>query len=104
MTNGPARRIKQWRLVTSSARGNRQRDEETNAELIKHGWRPARIWKPRVVSADGIGVICWDEAALVKTKVFVSYDFDRGKILYDFIIGQAKLPDSPFRVSDHSLN
>ena len=37
------------------------------------------------------------------TKVFVSYDFDNDKILYDFIIGQAKLPDSPFEVSDHSL-
>jgi hypothetical protein len=40
---------------------------------------------------------------MAKTKVFVSYDFDKDKILYDFIIGQAKLPDSPFEVSDHSL-
>jgi hypothetical protein len=38
-----------------------------------------------------------------KTKVFVSYDFDNDKVLKDFIIGQAKLPDSPFEVSDHSL-
>jgi hypothetical protein len=38
-----------------------------------------------------------------KTRVFVSYDFDNDKTLYDFIIGQAKLPDSPFDVSDHSL-
>lgn len=38
-----------------------------------------------------------------KTKVFVSYDFDNDKALKDFIIGQAKLPDSPFQVSDHSL-
>ena len=38
-----------------------------------------------------------------KTKVFVSYDFDHDKTLYDFIIGQAKLSDSPFEVSDHSL-
>jgi len=38
-----------------------------------------------------------------KTKVFVSYDFDNDKTLYDFIIGQAKLSDSPFEVSDHSL-
>jgi len=40
---------------------------------------------------------------MAKTKVFVSYDFDNDKKLKDFIIGQAKLPDSPFEVSDHSL-
>jgi hypothetical protein len=40
---------------------------------------------------------------MAKTKVFVSYDFDNDKVLYEFIIGQAKLPDSPFEVSDHSL-
>src|SRR5207248_8237772 len=38
-----------------------------------------------------------------KTKVFVSFDFDNDKVLKDFIIGQAKLHDSPFEVSDHSL-
>src|SRR6266496_2623315 len=43
------------------------------------------------------------EAAVAKTKVFVSFDFDNDKTLKDFIIGQAKLPDSPFEVSDHSL-
>lgn len=37
------------------------------------------------------------------TKVFVSYDFDNDKTLYDFLIGQAKLPDSPFEVANHSL-
>jgi len=40
---------------------------------------------------------------MAKTKVFVSYDFDNDKVIKDFIIGQAKLPDSPFEVSDHSL-
>jgi hypothetical protein len=40
---------------------------------------------------------------MAKTRIFVSYDFDNDKALYDFIIGQAKLPDSPFEVSDHSL-
>ena len=40
---------------------------------------------------------------MAKTKVFVSYDFDNDKKLYDLIIGQAQLPDSPFEVSDHSL-
>jgi hypothetical protein len=44
------------------------------------------------------GAVPWQ-----KTKVFVSYDFDNDKKLYDFIIGQAKLADSPFEVSDHSL-
>ena len=38
-----------------------------------------------------------------KTKVFVSFDFDHDKTLKDFIIGQAKLADSPFEVSDYSL-
>ncbi len=37
------------------------------------------------------------------TKVFVSFDFDNDKTLKEFIIGQAKLPDSPFEVSDYSL-
>jgi hypothetical protein len=40
---------------------------------------------------------------MAKTKVFVSFDFDNDKVLRDFIIGQAKLPDSPFEVSDYSL-
>lgn len=40
---------------------------------------------------------------MAATKVFISYDFDNDKALYDFIIGQAKLSDSPFEVSDHSL-
>jgi len=38
-----------------------------------------------------------------KKKVFVSFDFDNDKILKDFIVGQAKLEDSPFQVSDFSL-
>ena len=40
---------------------------------------------------------------MAKTKIFVSYDFDHDKTLYDFIIGQANLSGSPFAVSDHSL-
>ncbi|WP_374343043.1 TIR domain-containing protein [Azonexus sp.] len=38
-----------------------------------------------------------------KKRVFVSFDFDHDRVLKDFIIGQAKLPDSPFDVVDHSL-
>lgn len=38
-----------------------------------------------------------------KKKVFVSFDFDNDKTLKVFIIGQAKLADSPFEVIDLSL-
>lgn len=38
-----------------------------------------------------------------KKPIFVSFDFDNDKPLKDFIIGQAKNPDSPFEVIDHSL-
>jgi hypothetical protein len=40
---------------------------------------------------------------MAKKKVFVSLDFDNDKTLKDFIIGQAKLEDSPFEVIDFSL-
>jgi len=40
---------------------------------------------------------------MAKKKVFISFDFDNDKTLKDFIIGQAKLQDSPFEVADHSL-
>lgn len=41
--------------------------------------------------------------AAVKERVFVSFDFDHDRVLKDFIIGQARLPDSPFDIFDHSL-
>ena len=40
---------------------------------------------------------------MTKKRVFVSFDFDNDKPLKDFIIGQARLADSPFDVADHSL-
>lgn len=40
---------------------------------------------------------------MTKKRVFVSFDFDNDKILKDFIIGQSKLPDSPFEVVDTSM-
>lgn len=43
------------------------------------------------------------ENRIVKKKVFVSFDFDNDRQLKGFIIGQSKLPDSPFDVIDHSL-
>ncbi|MBC8400935.1 MAG: TIR domain-containing protein [Candidatus Marinimicrobia bacterium] len=39
----------------------------------------------------------------MKKRVFVSFDFDNDKALKDFIIGQSRLPDSPFEVIDFSL-
>lgn len=38
-----------------------------------------------------------------KKKVFVSFDFENDKVIKDFLIGQSKLPDSPFNVTDVSL-
>lgn len=40
---------------------------------------------------------------MAKKKVFVSFDFDNDEILKTFLIGQSKLPDSPFEISDVSL-
>lgn len=40
---------------------------------------------------------------MAKKRVFVSFDFDNDRALKDFIIGQARLPDSPFEVIDTSL-
>ena len=42
-------------------------------------------------------------AMIAKKRVFVSFDFDEDRVLKDFIIQQAKNPDSPFNVIDHSL-
>jgi len=39
-----------------------------------------------------------------KTRVFVSFDFDNDARLKTFIVGQAKLPDSPFEIENWSLN
>jgi hypothetical protein len=43
------------------------------------------------------------EDDMAKKKVFISFDFDNDKTLKEFMIGQAKLEDSPFEVADHSL-
>lgn len=40
---------------------------------------------------------------MAKKRVFVSFDFDNDKVLKDFIIGQSRLADSPFEVTDTSL-
>lgn len=40
---------------------------------------------------------------MAKTKVFVSFDYDHDAALKDTLIGQSKLPDSPFSINDVSL-
>jgi len=40
---------------------------------------------------------------MAKKRVFVSFDFDNDKTLREFIVGQAKHPDSPFDVADWSM-
>jgi hypothetical protein len=43
------------------------------------------------------------EQAMAKKRVFISFDFDNDRTLKEFLIGQARLPDSPFEVIDTSL-
>jgi len=38
-----------------------------------------------------------------KTPIYVSFDYDNDAILKQFVIGQSKLPESPFDVVDHSI-
>lgn len=40
---------------------------------------------------------------MAKKRVFISFDFDNDRTLKEFMIGQARLPDSPFDVIDTSL-
>jgi hypothetical protein len=40
---------------------------------------------------------------MAKKCVFVSFDFDNDRVLKEFIIGQSRLSDSPFEVTDTSL-
>ena len=40
---------------------------------------------------------------MAKKRAFISFDYDNDKTLKEFIIGQARLPDSPFEVIDTSL-
>ena len=40
---------------------------------------------------------------MAKTKVFVSFDYDHDVQLKDTLIGQSRLPNSPFSINDMSL-
>jgi hypothetical protein len=37
------------------------------------------------------------------TRVFISFDFDYDEKLRDALIGQSRLPDSPFDITDYSV-
>ncbi|MGM1065204.1 TIR domain-containing protein [Saccharothrix sp. Mg75] len=36
-------------------------------------------------------------------RVFISFDYDHDVVLKEFLVGQAKLPDSPFTIADWSI-
>lgn len=38
-----------------------------------------------------------------KKRAFISFDFDNDRVLKEFIVAQARLPDSPFEIIDTSL-
>ena len=40
---------------------------------------------------------------MAKKRVFISFDFDNDKALKDFMVGQARLPETPFEIVDTSL-
>lgn len=39
----------------------------------------------------------------MKTKVFISFDYDHDLSQKNFLVGQSKLDDSPFEISDVSI-
>lgn len=39
-----------------------------------------------------------------KKRVFISFDYDHDETLKTFLVGQSKLPDSPFELADWSIN
>ena len=45
----------------------------------------------------------WQGIEMVKTRVFVSFDYDHDEALKEFLVGQSKLKDSPFDLSDWSI-
>lgn len=38
-----------------------------------------------------------------KNRVFISFDYDNDSTLKEFLVGQSKLPDSPFELADWSI-
>jgi hypothetical protein len=39
----------------------------------------------------------------VAKRVFISYDYDHDSTLKEFLVGQSRLPDSPFEIADWSI-
>ena len=42
-------------------------------------------------------------STMAKKRVFISFDYDHDEILKTFLVGQSKLPDSPFELVDWSI-
>lgn len=40
---------------------------------------------------------------MAKKRVFISFDYDHDETLKTFLVGQSKLPDSPFELADWSI-
>jgi hypothetical protein len=40
---------------------------------------------------------------MAKVPVFISFDYDHDATLKEFVVGQAKLEDSPFQIIDNSI-
>jgi hypothetical protein len=40
---------------------------------------------------------------MLKSKVFISFDYDNDSVLKEFLVGQAKNADSPFELADWSI-
>jgi hypothetical protein len=40
---------------------------------------------------------------MAKKRVYVSFDYDHDATLKEFLVGQSKLPDSPFELADWSI-
>ena len=40
---------------------------------------------------------------MVKTRVFISFDYDHDSDLKNLLVGQARNPDSPFEITDMSI-
>lgn len=40
---------------------------------------------------------------MAKKRVFISFDYDNDETLKTFLIGQSKLPDTPFELADWSI-
>jgi hypothetical protein len=89
---------------------HRNRFDQKQAAWISGGALVGAAIVPGVGGLAGGAIAGWivdnlarKDGNMGKKRAFVSFDFDNDKALKDFIIGQAKLSDSPFEVVDCSL-